>query len=305
MSWQSEIRRLFNTGGSRIKQLILINIAVFLVLALVAQIGKLYLTDTAKFVNDYLSVPADPGKLLLRPWSIITYAFLHSGIWHLFWNMVFLYIFGKILEEFTGKSKIVPIYIYGAIFGAILFVLAYNVFPLFAKQVSGAFMVGASAAVYAVVWSTALLLPKKEFQIPFIRRGIQIIWIALFFTVMDLLSLAGSNAGGSWAHLGGALFGILYITQYKKGRDLAVGFNAITDKLTGLFRPKRMKVVHSKPKKKRHSQKRDYLSKEQEVSKDRQDELNIILEKISKSGYDSLSKKEKAFLFKMSNDSDG
>lgn len=273
-------------SGSKLNLLIGINIVVFLAVNIPGIIEKLFFESdflTTHF-NDYLALPAYLPKLLVRFWTPLTYMFMHAGILHILFNMLWLYWFGQIFEEYLGKKRTVGLYLMGGLAGALLFILAFNTVPAFTRVNAAVYatMVGASASVMAIIVATATLLP--DYTISLILIGpVRLKWLALFFVIMDFLGIAGLNAGGEMSHLGGALLGFLYIRQLQKGNDWIGSFNKLFK-----GRPK-LKVVVKNAAKKPSLQ-------------PRQEEIDVILDKISRSGYDSLSKQEKEILFRASNE---
>jgi hypothetical protein len=209
--------------------------------------------------------------------------FMHANIWHLLFNMLWFYWFGQIFEEFLGKRRTLGLYFMGGLAGAFLFVFSYNVFPFFThvNAAAGSVLVGASASVMTIMVATATLVPDYTISLIFIGP-VRIKWLVLFFVILDFLSIADLNAGGELAHLGGALIGFMYIKQLQNGNDWIEGIRK-------LFKPRpKLKVVATN-----HSRKSTDLP--------RQEEIDLILDKISKSGYDSLNKQEKEILFRASN----
>ncbi|MBX2845491.1 MAG: rhomboid family intramembrane serine protease [Saprospiraceae bacterium] len=305
--------------GKMTTQLVIVIVGIFLLINIPIQIAKLFEFSLKPYIDNWVATPDSFERLITRPWTIISYGFLHYGIWHILFNMLWLYWFGVLLEEYLGKRKILPVFIYGVLAGALLFLVAYNLFPLFDGKT--AILLGASAGVMAVVWAAVTLLPEHRFNLIFLGP-IKIVYIAAFMTVIDLLSLSGGNAGGNFAHLGGALMGFLYIKQMQRGKDLSKPFNRLMDGIANLFQPrKKLRVSYRKSANRKErrketkprSSKRDYLSRKEKVTvtetevKDkakRQQKIDKILDKISQAGYDSLTKEEKAFLFKVSNEKD-
>ena len=289
MSFIDDIKYKYQNGSPLIR-LIIINVAVFVATLLIRISFMFSGKDGAFMVNDYLGIPLDVDKVLYRFWTPITYMFIHANIWHILWNMLFLYWFGEIVNNLIGRSKITAIYFYGGIAGALL-ALLLSLTPL----VPNLPLVGASGAVNAIMFAAVTLAPNYEFNLLIIGR-IKIKYIAAFKIVMDLAAISiNDNSGGSICHIGGALFGWFFITQLRNGNDWSVGFNRFLDSITGIFssRPK-MKVVH---KSKSHVVKKKTSSEE-----NKQKRLDEILDKISKSGYPSLTEEEKEFLFRASND---
>jgi membrane associated rhomboid family serine protease len=242
-------------------------------------------------VINKLAVPASLGSMITQPWSILTYAFLHEEFLHILFNMLWLYWMGKILAEYLGNKKLLSTYILGGISGALLYILFFNIFPLFSNAVHSSYALGASGSILAITIAVATLLPDYTIFLLFLGP-IKMKYIAGFSVLLDLISISGSNAGGHIAHLGGALFGFIYIKQLQKGNDLAKGFNKLTDFISDIFKPKpRIKVAYKNPATKRNPN--SQTDPDQET-------IDKILDKISRSGYTSLSKEEKEILFKAS-----
>lgn len=294
MNIAEEIKQSFKKG-STLTKLIYINLGVFLIVNIILLI--FFLMNRSAIISNpvvpWLAVPADLNELIRKPWTIITYMFLHESFLHILFNVLVLYWFGKIFLQFLDEKKLVGIYFLGGIFGALLYIIAFNIFPVFDSSLSKSITLGASASVVAIVVAISIYTPNYTLNLMFIGP-VKLKYIALVLILLDITTIAYSNAGGHIAHLGGALFGWLYISQYKKGKDISKGLNNF---LYGIFtwkkssKPK-MKVKYSKPK-----TDMDYMAEKAK----KQAVIDKILEKISKSGYDSLSKEEKATLFKESN----
>jgi membrane associated rhomboid family serine protease len=240
-------------------------------------------------------LPTSFLEIVFQPWSFVTYAFLHAGFWHLFWNMYLLYWFGLfVLNLFTPK-RFLTIYLLGAINGGLLYVLAYNLFPVFNNISSN--LIGASAAVLAIVIFIATYTPNAIVRIFTFR--IKLWQIGLVLVLLDLFQLPSSgNAGGLIAHMGGAIFGYVYAIQLKKGNDIGIWFENLIDALVNLFKSnkyKHFKQVHKTKQSAKKNTKRN-------PTNNHQIKIDRILDKIGKSGYDSLTKAEKDFLFKAGKD---
>lgn len=279
--------------GSPVLRLMILNITVFLLFKTSQLFLFLFKTNSEWFnwLTNQLSVPSAMEKLVFQPWSIITYMFFHLDFMHILGNMLVLFWIGNLFTEYLGGKKLVSTYILGGITGAIFYIISYNVFPAFTDVVTYSSLIGASAGVLAVLTAIATLLP--EYQVHLIFFGpVKLKYIALFSIIIYAISIPQGNAGGQIAHLGGAFFGFVYIRQLQKGRDLALWFNNFTDwiMLSGKKKSK-MKVAH-----KRFINDEDFKSQ----SKSRQEQIDHILDKISQSGYDSLSKEEKEILFNAS-----
>jgi hypothetical protein len=223
--------------------------------------------------------------------------FLHYNFFHILFNMLWLYWFGKIFLEYLNAKKLLSVYLLGGLAGGLVYVLAFNLFPAFAEAVPTSVALGASAAILAVVMAVSFYVPNYTINLLFIGP-VKLKYIALVTVLIDILSIKSGNAGGHLAHLGGALFGFLYAVQLQRGRDLTKGFNRFMDSLFSLFRrrPGKIRVKYSKPKNRPESDLEYNARKVQE-----QKNIDLILDKISKSGYDGLSKEEKESLFRNSN----
>jgi membrane associated rhomboid family serine protease len=283
-----EIKLTFR-NGSNLTRLIYINIAVFFVITLVAVIGFLLNnTEISGKALDLFSVPASLNSLLLRPWTLITYMFTHKDIWHILFNMLWLYWFGRIFLEYLDGRKLMAVYLLGGISGAMVYIISFNIFPAFTGVVSDSVAIGASASVMAIVIAIAAYVPDYTVQL-FLLGRIKIKYMALAIFVLTSIMDFSVNSGGKLAHIGGAFFGYIYIINLRHGHDLGKGFNKIIDFFVTIFRPrKKLKVTHKK------------VATEYEYNKiktDHQKQINNILDKISKGGYDSLTKEEKETLF--------
>lgn len=276
--------------ASIVLKLIVINTLIFLLVHLGSFLFNLLPTS----IVSWFVLPTSLIEFIKQPWSIITYAFLHAGIWHLFWNMYLLYWFGTyVLNLFTAK-RFLTIYLLGAISGGFLYMLSYNLFPVFNNINSN--LMGASAAVLAIVIFIATYTPNTIVQIFMFK--VKLWQIGLAMVLLDIVQLPSSgNAGGLIAHLGGALFGYVYAIQLKKGNDIGIWFENLMDTVVNLFKPR-----HKKPFKKVHRTKQTATRPTQKkTTNEHQAKIDGILDKIGKSGYDSLTKAEKDFLFKAGN----
>jgi membrane associated rhomboid family serine protease len=291
MSIIDEIKQTFKSG-SNLTRLIYINLAVFIVVNVV-EIFYFLLNRHDSYSAFLLTfaVPADLHMLIRKPWTPITYMFLHKNFLHILFNLLWLYWFGRIFLEYLDGKKLVGVYILGGLSGAFLYILAYNIFPVFFKQLEMSYALGASAAVMAIVISISVYVPNYAVYLLFIGR-VKIIYIAIIGFLATSLFDFSINTGGKLAHIGGALFGFLFILQYRKGRDLTRGLNRFLDAIVGLFKPKpKVTVTHRKSE---TDYDFNYRKKEEQA------EIDRILDKIAKSGYDSLTKQEKEILFRQS-----
>ena len=291
MGLADDIKSSFRKGSS-VTRLIYINASVFLLISIVSIIGYLLKNqDIPSKTLDLLSVPSSLKSLAGRPWTLFTYMFTHKDIWHILFNMLWLYWFGRIFLEYLDQRKLVSVYLLGGLCGAVVYILAFNLFPAFKDVVDVSVAIGASASVMAVVVAIAAYVPDYTVQL-FLLGKVKIKYLALAIFVLTSVMDFSVNSGGKLAHIGGALFGYLYTLNLKKGHDIGRGINRIIDFFATLFKPrKKLKVTYKKP-----VSDYDY----NKIKTEHQEKINLILDKISKGGYDSLSKDEKDTLFKES-----
>ena len=297
MSLIEELKRVFRQG-SALTQLIIINVTVFLILKILGVGFFLFRQENlGQLVLGYLALPADPALILRKPWTILTYMFLHYDFFHILFNMLWLYWFGRIFLEHLNAKKLLSVYLLGGLAGGVIYVLSYNLFPVFRESLPDAVALGASAAILAVVMAIAFYVPRYTIRILFIGP-VKLRYIALITILIDILSIRSANAGGHLAHLGGALFGFLCAVQLHRGRDLTRGFSRLMDSLASRLRrrPSTLKVKYRKPAGKTESDREYNARKARE-----QREIDRILDKISQKGYDGLSKEEKETLFRNTN----
>ncbi len=289
--WE-DVKSTFRNGNN-LTRLIYINIALFIIITIIGVIG--FLLVNPEIINQtirYLSVPSSLQTLLVRPWTLITYMFTHKELLHILVNLLWLYWFGKIFLEYLDQKKLVAVYLLGGVMGAFTYVLSYNIFPAFQGVVGESVpLLGASASVMAIVVAIAAYVPDYTVYL-FLLGRVKIKYIALGIFILTSVMDFSVNSGGKLAHIGGALFGYLYILSYRQGIDLGKGINKIIDFFVTLFKPaKKLKVTY-----KRTPDDFEY----NKVKIDHQKEINKILDKISKGGYDSLTKTEKEILFRES-----
>lgn len=282
-----------------LNKLLVINIAIFLAVSLVGIISFLFgRPNLAEIVcNEALALPAAPGKLLWRFWTPITYMFTHISFWHILANMLWLYFMGRIFLMVFNNKQMFGVYILGGLSGALLYILSYNVFPVFNVAVQHSVCLGASAAVTAIVIAICVMRPNMEIRF-FGILPLTLKWLGILYVLFDLFQITGDNPGGHIAHLGGAIFGAWFAWSYNKGKDLTKGFNNIIDKIVTMMPTKskhkhKMRVVYNDMG--RVKTEADI----QRTSVENQKHLDDLLDKISQSGYNALTKEEKEFLFKM------
>jgi len=277
----NDVKRQF-AYGNMITRLILVNIIVFTVIILIKAFTG-YDSSIYRSVISYLALPPDLGTLLTRPWTIITYMFLHEGFWHLGWNMILLYWFGRILGDLIGDHRMLPLYIMGGISGGIFFMIyssaTGNLGPV----------LGASGSVTCLIMAAAFVAPDYIIRLILIGE-VRLKYIAFFLILLDLAMIGdNNNAGGSMAHLGGAVLGALAIYLLKEGRDITNFGNSFNQVKKKTSVP--MDVVHNKKTPTKTTiQKQD---SDQAV-------VDAILDKINVSGYNSLTTEEKEILYQAS-----
>ena len=276
---------------SIVLKIIVINTLIFLIFYL----GSFFFKLSPSTLVSWFVLPTGFLEIVFQPWSFVTYAFLHTGFWHLFWNMYLLYWFGLyVLNLFTSK-RFLTIYLLGALNGGLFYVLAYNLFPVFNNISSN--LMGASAAVLAIVIFIATYTPDAIVRIFTFR--IKLWQIGLVMVLLDLFQLPSSgNAGGLIAHMGGAIFGYVYAIHLKKGNDIGIWFENFMDLLVNLFKSNKYKHFKQVHKTKQSAPK----NTKRNPTTNHQIKIDRILDKIGKSGYDSLTKAEKDFLFKAGKD---
>ena len=291
-----DIKYNFRTGGALMK-LIYVNVAVFLALTIIRLFGFFFKTNLIGDVLPWIAANSGITEMLYKPWTAITYMFVHEGFWHILFNLILFYFSGRIFESILNGKRLTAVYFLGGLAGFLLYFIAYNVFPVFEHAAIP--ILGASAAIMAILVAIATYTPNLELRL-ILLGNVKLKYIAIFFVAADILFLdKGTNTGGKIAHIGGALFGFLYSLQLKKGNDLANGFYAVVNFFRDLIKPKpKMKVASSNQSKGYQTR---YYQTDSKSEKEKQMKIDAILDKISKSGYDSLSKAEKEFLFKNSN----
>jgi membrane associated rhomboid family serine protease len=294
-----EFKSAFDRHNNAHVQLIIINVVIFIVLGVLMVISKVGgIEPVFEVVHMQFTIPARLDEFVTRPWTIITYAFAHdlSGVLHILFNMLVLYWFGRLFVEYLGSDKLVAVYILGALAGALVYLLAYNTIPFYEQQIQDTIigMVGASAAVDAIVVAAATLLPNYTFFLLFFGP-VKIKYIAAITVFLSFLGTVGMNAGGNLAHLGGAFIGFVYIKQLQAGVNWGGWITLTLDWFRGLFQSKpKVKVTYrSKPTP-------AASVKPSGVGKASQEEIDAILDKISDRGYESLTKEEKEKLFNAS-----
>jgi len=277
MSFRDEANKLIGRNAESLTRLIMVNVIVFILANIFVHIPGL-----SQWVG-YFTLPSSLSQLARQPWSLFTYMFVHVDFMHILFNMLWLYWIGIIFADFLGQRRLVYTYILGGLAGGIIYLLISNIF--FPHQPFD--LLGASAGVMAVIVAAAMLVPNYEIMLLLFGR-VKLKYLAIAAFVLSTIIDFTSNTGGKAAHLGGALYGVLFLTQYKKGTDISGRFGDFIEAIGRMLTFRRRKKSKSKTKGKVvHMY-------------DKQKHIDEILDKISKSGYDSLTKEEKDFLFKSS-----
>ncbi|NVO85516.1 rhomboid family intramembrane serine protease [Hymenobacter terrestris] len=304
MSVFHDIRTAFSRRDNALNQLLLINVLVFVFLVLTEAIMRLTSTYAQYYPNliRQFQLPSDLPGLLRHPWTVLTYAFTHEGFLHILFNLINLYWFGALVREYLGDRRLVSVYILGALAGALFFVLSYNLIPAL-QPALGIPLIGASAGVTAIIMAAATLMPEYQFNLILIGP-VRIKYIAAVVILLSILAINQGNPGGGIAHIGGAVLGYIFIRQLRAGRDLGRPVQAVGDWVGRVFskRPN-LRVTHRTPAAASVATARGTApaaSRKTSNTQPAEDEIDLILDKISHSGYESLSKEEKQKLFKAS-----
>lgn len=270
-----------------LSRLMLINIVIWLICLFISVFTWLFNVSDISFVTKLFAVPADISSLTDKPWSIFTYMFLQEEFWHLFFNMLMLYYGGQIFLQYFTQKQLLLTYIFGGLFGALFFIMSFNIFPVFENMRDSAVALGASASVLSILIAAATYQPEYKLNL-FLLGEVKMKWIAIIFVIIDLLSIPKGNSGGHIAHLGGALWGFLYAFMLRKDFDIYMIFK----------RQPRIKLKSRNTDNHHQRPKTDEQYNAERAQE--QQEIDKILDKIAKNGYSSLSEKEKEYLFKQS-----
>jgi len=272
---------------SALEKIIIVNVLIFIAYVLLTLPGA---SSSFQMFFDSFGLPSNFSAFIKQPWSLLTYAFLHFGFWHLFFNMLWLFVLGRFFSNVFDYKLGLKIYFFGVLLGALFFLLIYNLFPHLLHSTK---LVGASAGIRALLIFLCAYMPMMDMQ--FLVFRIKLWHIGVFVVLMDVLGLFSTNVGGNIAHFGGTLTGYLYALQLKQGNTMGKGFDTALVNIESLFKrtkKTKLKTVH------KGSKKVAGYTKEEFQEFNTQKRVDLILDKISKSGYDSLTKEEKEFLFK-------
>lgn len=301
--WE-DLKSLFR-GNHFIGQMILINAGVFLLVNLIA---SLFLDGNDMRIHQWIGLPAHLNELILVPWTVFTYMFAHGGLWHLIFNMYLLYWFGRIFGSMMGEARLIGLYFLSGLAGGALYLVIYNLLFLGGEAVGGMFLVGSSAAIMGVMIAAGARFPDYTVNL-LLLGSVRLKYVALVIFILSTLLDFNVNMGGKIAHIGGAAMGYFYVLGLNKGKDYAMSFYTLFENSTKIFKRKpKLRVV---PKDHRSSTasssrsskytKTSKTSSKTSAEEEIQKKTDAILDKISKSGYENLTKEEKDFLFKLSN----
>ncbi len=304
----NDVKKEFS-HGNMITRIIIVNVALFMLLNLVKLL--LYfasggvLPEAYDTFRNFFLISSDWQHTLTHPWSLITSMFMHEGVFHILFNMLFLYWFGKIVGDLIGDEKILPIYLLGGLAGMVAYFLSANIMPF--GELGGRYALGASAAVMAIVVASGMIAPNYIMHLLFLG-AVKLKYIVTALVFIDMISLANNvNTGGHFAHLGGALFGLFYILRLREGNDLAVPVNNMIDKIRNFFKGtpqkkasrKGPRMVYKNTSKQARKRAKGSAASDSPLQS-HQEKIDSILEKIKQSGMESLSEEEKDFLFNAS-----
>lgn len=288
----TEIKGSFRRGDV-VTKFIYANIFIYLLITIVLVINRLFVRNAVSLVGMF-ALPASVNRILQRPWTLFTYMWVHAEFFHLLFNVLWLYCFGKLFLRFFSAKHFIGTYVFAGLMGGLFYVVSYNLFPYFSGVLDYSTMIGASAAVLGLVAAVAYREPNYQIRLLFIG-DIQLKWLALGFLIADLCLVTSENSGGHLAHLGGALGGLLFALFLNRGIDLTRWIVWTIDKAADLFgrtpRQPKMKVNYG-------SRAADYDFNARR--RERDDEIDRILDKIKLSGYESLTAEEKKTLFDVS-----
>lgn len=285
----TDLKETYRRGNLPMR-LIYWNVGLFVLLN-VLTIGARLFNGEAEGLIEWLEVPASPARLLMQPWSVITYMYVHLDVWHILFNMLWLYWFGTLFLQFFSTKHLRGLYLLGGILGALFYIGAFNLFPYFRPLAGYSFLLGASASVLAV--ACAIAYREPDYRVNLLLIGsVRLKYLALAVVVLDLLMVTGNNGGGHIAHLGGALAGLWFSRSLEQGRDITSGLNRLIDLLTPRT-PARKPKLHFENR--GTARQADYQFNARRKAQN--DEVDRILEKLKKSGYESLTEEEKKSLF--------
>ncbi|MCQ2280200.1 MAG: rhomboid family intramembrane serine protease [Bacteroidales bacterium] len=284
--WWLGVKQFFRSK-SMLSRLILINIVVWAVMFaadILVRVGAFLMGSQFSLIpllDDFLAFHTNYWLIITRPWTIVTSLFVHGGFWHLFFNMICLYVFGQIFLSYKSEKQLLATYLIGGVCGNLIYLLAYHTFPVFAPVVDLSCCVGASGAIMAILFAITIFRPNHPIGLLFVGQA-PLKWLAAFFIFIDLMGLMGENAGGHFSHLGGALYGCVAALFWLYGNQVLK------------FKPK---VKPPKKPKFAYSSKSDTQTSSASQKEKDEKRIEAILDKIAKEGYGGLTAEEKDFLY--------
>lgn len=291
--------------GNVVLWLIAINLGIFILQGFVGMIGFLFMADSAVFTafyQDYFYAPSSLSNLLHRPWTVVTYAFFHADFWHILFNLLYLYWFGRIFQVYHSEKRLLNLYLLGGLVGCAFYILSYNTFPVFEQAKHQAYLLGASGAVWSIIAAAMATNPAYRIRL-FIIGSVPLWGIVLFMFGRDLLSFQ-SNPGGILAHFGGMITGFSFVGLYRRGYNIIGWMSWPRERIASWRLGRESRRQYSARVRRQvnfQSKGKSRRSSTQSSGQSEQEQLDMILDKISAKGYDTLSKEEKTFLFNQSN----
>ena len=305
--WE-DVKREFSQGNM-VTRIIIINIMVFIAINLVWIVFRITneWQDSPTFdtIQHFFMISSDWKHNLTHPWVLITTMFFHTGFWHILWNMLLMYWFGRIVGDFVGNHRVLPIYLIAGLAGNIVYFITANLLPIGGGGIS--YALGASGAVMGIIVASGMISPNYGFHLILLGE-VKLKYIVATLVFLDLIGIAGiDNTGGHFAHLGGALFGGIFVWQLRQGSDWSVPVNNLLESIENFFRglgrgrnKSELRVDYRNPQRPKTPRSRKGNSVTDDHNLSHQERLDAILDKIKKSGYNSLDEEEKEFLFKAS-----
>jgi membrane associated rhomboid family serine protease len=287
--------------GNTLVMLIAILAIVFCIFQFIWIVYKLSNKDTAGYeaIINWFILPADFNALGKKPWTLITYMFMHTKVWHMLGNLLWLWAFGYIFQDLTGNKKLIPLFLYGGVAGGLFFMMCYNLFPGLVPQVRLSTLQGASAGVMAIAIATTTLAPDYRI-FPMINGGIPLWVLTVVYLIIDLASVTGPNGGGHLSHLAGAGMGFLFIYQLRRNRDWSAWMNNLFEWINNLFNPD--KQSWKKTARTDLHYKTRGTQPYRKIPNITQKRIDEILDKINQQGYRFLTDEEKDILKRAAED---